>query len=248
MDNPFSLAGKNILVTGASSGIGRQIAISVAGIGATVQLTGRNFQRLGETAAALPGTGHRQHVADLALEEELDKLVHALPQLDGLVLAAGIVKTLPFKFISQSELDQIMQVNFFAPMLLLNKLVRAKKLNRKCSVVFISSVAGNFIGTKGNSIYSASKGAINAMQKVIALELAPQQIRVNNISPGMVRTEMLDNATAFSPEQFEKDEKNYPLGYGDPTDVANAAIYLLSDASKWVTGISLLLDGGLTIQ
>jgi NAD(P)-dependent dehydrogenase (short-subunit alcohol dehydrogenase family) len=248
MNNPFSLDNKTVLVTGASSGIGRQIAISTAGMGGRVCITGRDSERLQQTMLALTGTGHLQQAADLNMEDEVDALVESTPNLDGLVLSAGIVKTLPFKFVSHAELNSIMQTNFFSPVLLLNKLVRKKKLNKGCSVVFISSIGGNFIGSKGNAMYGASKGAINAMQKVIALELSPQKIRVNNVSPGMVRTEMLDNAVAFSVEQIEKDEKNYPLGYGEVTDVANAVVYLLSDASKWVTGISLILDGGFTIQ
>jgi NAD(P)-dependent dehydrogenase (short-subunit alcohol dehydrogenase family) len=248
MINPFSLTNKNILVTGASSGIGKQIAISTAAMGASVHVTARDANRLSNTLKQLGDGHHRYYLADLTIDEELDALTDALPNLDGLVLSAGIVKTLPFKFVTHAELDTIMQTNFFSPVVLLNKLLRKKKLNKNCSVVFISSIGGNFIGAKGNSMYSASKGAINAMQKVIALELAPQKIRVNNVSPGMVRTEMLENTTAFSQEQIEKDEKNYPLGYGEVTDVANAVIYLLADASKWVTGTSLLIDGGFTIQ
>ncbi|MEO7214153.1 SDR family oxidoreductase [Mucilaginibacter sp.] len=248
MNNPFSLADKTILVTGASSGIGRQVAVSTAEMGAKVNLTGRNTERLQETSTQLTGEGHQLHIADLTLETELDTLVNALPALDGLVLSSGIVQTLPFKFVTGSALDDMMQANFYAPVLLLNKLLRKKKLNMGCSVVFISSIAGNFIGMKGNSMYGASKGAINAMQKVIALELAGQKIRVNNVSPGMVKTAMLNATTAFSKEQLEEDEKKYPLGYGEAEDVANAVIYLLADASKWVTGISLVLDGGFTIQ
>ncbi|TWR25175.1 SDR family oxidoreductase [Mucilaginibacter pallidiroseus] len=248
MINPFSLNGKNILVTGASSGIGKQIALSAAQMGAAIHITGRDEARLNGTLEALTGAGHSSKIADLTIEEHLDQLVANSPKLDGLVLSSGIVKTLPFKFVTNTELDTIMQANFYAPVMLLNKLVRNKKLNKNSSVVFISSIGGNFIGTKGNSMYSAAKGAINAMQKVIALELVAQKIRVNNVSPGMVKTELIGKATAFTDEQFMADEKNYPLGYGEPADVANAVIYLLSDASKWVTGISLLLDGGFTLQ
>lgn len=248
MNNPFSLQNKNILVTGASSGIGRQVAISTAGMGASVNITARSNDRLEQTLQLLEPGNHQKYIADLTIEEETDDLANSLPALDGIVLSAGIFKTMPFKFVNHAELNNIMQTNFFAPALLISKLLRKKKLNKKCSIVFISSIGGNFIGAKGNSMYSASKGAINAMQKVLALELAPQKIRVNNVSPGMVRTEMINNATTFSTEQVAEDESKYPLGYGQVTDVANAIIYLLSDASKWVTGISLLLDGGFTIQ
>ncbi|WP_462267047.1 SDR family NAD(P)-dependent oxidoreductase [Mucilaginibacter sp.] len=246
MDNPFSLQGKKILVTGASSGIGRQTAISASGMGAETYITGRNEHRLSETFDLLEMPGGK-YLVDLAIEQELDKLVGAMPNLDGVVLSAGIIKALPFKFINRLELDTIFQTNFFSPALLVNKLLKAKKINKKGSVIFISSIAGNYIGSPGNSMYSASKGAINAIQKVIAIELAPQKIRVNNISPGMIRTELINDPT-FTEEQMKKDEANYPLGYGEPADVANAAVYLLSDASKWVTGSTLIIDGGFVIR
>jgi NAD(P)-dependent dehydrogenase (short-subunit alcohol dehydrogenase family) len=244
----FSLAGKNILVTGASSGIGKQIAITVASMGATVNISARNSERLNDTLALLPGAGHKTYIADLTAASELDDLAQACPELDGIVFSSGIIKTLPFKFITETDLDDVMHTNFTAPVLLLNKLLKLKKIKKNSSIVFISSIAANLIGTKGNSMYSASKGAIAGMQKVLALELAPQKIRVNSIAPGMVKTEMWNNNTSFTAEQIQEDEKKYPLGYGEPADVANAAIYLLSDASKWVTGISLVLDGGFTIQ
>jgi NAD(P)-dependent dehydrogenase (short-subunit alcohol dehydrogenase family) len=246
MDNPFSLKGKKILVTGASSGIGRQIAISVSGMGAETYITGRNEQRLSDVFKLLevPGT---QYAANLDTEQELDNLVKLMPNLDGVVLSAGIVKTLPFKFVNRKDLDAIFETNFFSPSFLVNKLLKTKKLNKNGSVVFISSIAGNYIGAVGNAMYSATKGAINAIQKVLAIELAAQKIRVNNISPGMIKTELI-NDPVFTEEQLKEDEKKYPLGFGEPTDVANAAIYLLSDASKWVTGSTLIIDGGFTIQ
>jgi NAD(P)-dependent dehydrogenase (short-subunit alcohol dehydrogenase family) len=248
MDNPFSLTGKNILVTGASSGIGKKTALTIAGMGAKLFLSGRDTARLEATLNELEGKNHAIRPADLTNEQHVDALVNAVSGLDGVVLSSGITKTLPFKFISAAELDSIMQVNFSAPVLLLSKLIKLKKINKGCSIVFVSSIGGNFIGAKGNAMYSASKGAINAIQKVLTLELAPQKIRVNNVSPGMVRTEMWENSTTFTVEQITEDEKKYPLGYGETSDVANAIVYLLSDASKWVTGISLVLDGGFSVQ
>jgi NAD(P)-dependent dehydrogenase (short-subunit alcohol dehydrogenase family) len=248
MNNPFSLKGKNILVTGASSGIGKTIALTAAGMDAQLHITARNEQRLNDTYNLLTGSGHTSHIADLNTEAESEALVNSVSNLDGIVLASGITKTLPFKFINESELNAIMQTNFTSPVLLLSKLIKSKKLNKGCSIVFISSIGGNFIGAKGNAMYSASKGAINAIQKVLTLELAPQKIRVNNVSPGMVKTEMWENSTTFTVEQIEEDAKRYPLGYGETSDVANAVVYLLSDASKWVTGISLVLDGGFSVQ
>ncbi|MBK0378210.1 SDR family NAD(P)-dependent oxidoreductase [Mucilaginibacter segetis] len=246
MNNPFSLKGKKVLVTGASSGIGRQIAISASAMGAETYITGRNDQRLSEVFDLLEIPG-KKYIADLTIEQELNDIVEQLPNLDGVVLSAGIIKALPFKFVNKTDLDAIFQTNFISPSFLVNKLLRAKKLNKKGSVVFISSIAGNYIGSIGNSMYSASKGAMNAIQKVIAIELAPQKIRVNNISPGMIRTALIDDDT-FTDEQMKEDEKKYPLGYGEPADVANGAVYLLSDASKWVTGSTLVIDGGFIIR
>jgi NAD(P)-dependent dehydrogenase (short-subunit alcohol dehydrogenase family) len=248
MNNPFSLHEKSILVTGASSGIGKQIALSTANAGGTIYITGRNTERLNDTLNSLSGSDHKSYIADLTNETELNALVNDLPPLDGLVLSAGIVKTLPFKFITEDELSKIMQTNFTAPILLINKLLRLKKLNKGCSLVFITSISGPSIGIIGNSMYSASKAALNGIQKVLALELAPQKIRVNSIAPGMVKTELWQTDAVFTNEQIRDDEKKYPLGYGESADVANAAIYLLSDAGKWVTGISLVLDGGYTLQ
>lgn len=215
-------------------------------MGAETFITGRNEQRLSDVFNLLevPGT---QYVADLDIEQEQDNLIELMPNLDGVVLSAGIVKTLPFKFINRKDLDSIFETNFFSPAILINKLLKTKKLNKNGSVVFISSIAGNYVGTVGNAMYSASKGAINAMQKVLAIELSAQRIRVNNISPGMIKTELIYDPI-FTEEQLKDDEKKYPLGFGEPIDVANAAIYLLSDASKWVTGSTLIIDGGFTIQ
>lgn len=248
MNNPFSLEGKKVLIIGASSGIGKKIAITASGMGANLYISGRNGDRLADTFYELNDGSHRMLSADLNNETEMDELVSSSANLDGVVLSSGITKTLPFKFINAAELNNIMQTNFSAPVLLLSKLLKQKKLNKGCSIVFISSIGGNFIGAKGNAMYSASKGAINAIQKVLTLELAPQKIRVNNVSPGMVKTEMWENSTTFTAEQIEEDVKRYPLGYGETSDVANAVVYLLSDASKWVTGISLVLDGGFSVQ
>lgn len=250
MNNPFSLSGKNILVTGASSGIGRQIALNTAKMGAALCITGRSKERLEETFQQLEkNEGHQQVPADLNVAGDIGLLAGSVTPLDGVVLCSGIMKTLPFKFINEAELNNVMQTNFTSPVILLNNLVKNKKIKKNASIVFISSIGGNIIGTKGNAMYSASKGAINAIQKVIALELAPQGIRVNNISPGMVKTEMWNvGEAAITQEQLAEDEKKYPLGYGNVDDVANASIYLLSDASKWVTGTTLVLDGGFSIQ
>lgn len=247
MFNPFSLEGKIILVTGASSGIGRSVAVECSRAGASLVITGRNDERLSETFNTLSGTGHRKIIANLQEQTELEHLAYSLPSLNGIVHSAGIVKTIPFQFISRDKLASVFETNFFAPALLSQLLIISKKIIRDSSIVFISSISGTFCASPGNSMYSASKGAINGLVKNMALDLAHKRIRVNSIIPGMIDTGLLKEDIITS-EQLEEDVKRYPLKrYGKPEEVAWAAIYLLSDASKWITGSSLLIDGGFTL-
>ena len=243
--NPFSLNGKIVLITGASSGIGRATAIECSRFGAKVIITGRNKMRLEETIAAMEGVGHRIVVADLSDSAGLDVLVTALPRLDGVVHSAGVLKRLPLKFIGEANLGELMQINFFAPALLTRHLYKKKILSKESSIVFISSVASSF-ASHGNIMYMASKGALNSFMKGIALELASSGIRANAIQPGMVKTKL---TVLISDSEIEKDVNRYPIGrYGMPEEIAYAAIYLLSDASQWVTGTLLTIDGGLTLR
>lgn len=247
MYNPFTLTGKTILVTGASSGIGRAIAIECSKMGANVVLTARNELRLNETLSQMDGAGHSIVVADLESKEEQKRLIDMLPLLNGLVNCAGIVKTLPFQFISTEALSTIMNINFMTPVLMSAELIKKKKISKDSSIVFISSISGVKCAGIGNSMYSASKGAINGIMKNMALDLASKGIRVNSINPGMVETHIFDAGTIAS-EQLEEDKKRYPLKrYGKPEEIAYLAIYLLSDASSWVTGSSLIIDGGYTL-
>lgn len=246
-DNPFILNGKTVLITGASSGIGRETAVQCSILGARVIATGRNSNRLKETLDLLRGEGHQAIVADLTTD--IVKIVDEVTELNGIVHSAGILSISPYVFLSESELKNMMNVNFFLPVILTQKLINKKKIKKNSSIIFISSLAGNVVVSKGNSAYSASKSAIVGIAKTLALELASRKIRVNCILPGMVKTEMLNSfMDAFTPDQLEEDEKRYPLGYGHPQDVAYAAIYLLSDASQWLTGTSLILDGGFSLQ
>jgi NAD(P)-dependent dehydrogenase (short-subunit alcohol dehydrogenase family) len=247
MYNPFSLEGKTILVTGASSGIGQAIAIECSKMGAVIVLTARNEERLCETLSQMEGCGHAMIIADLSNEADLNNLIDQSPLLDGLVNCAGLVKTLPFPFVNAEVLTNVMAVNFMAPTLLSAQLVKKKKLIKNSSVVFISSISGVSCATLGNSIYSASKGAVNGVVKNMALDLAIKGIRVNSINPGMIDTHIYD-AEIITPEQLEDDKKRYPLKrYGKPEEVAYAAVYLLSDVSSWVTGSNLVIDGGYTL-
>jgi NAD(P)-dependent dehydrogenase (short-subunit alcohol dehydrogenase family) len=247
MQNPFSLANKTILVTGASSGIGRAVAVECSKMGANVIITARNEERLQETLTQMAGNGNSLIIADLTNENNRTMLVEQLPKLDGLVHCAGVIKTLLFQFVDAKSLDEVMNVNFIAPTLISAQLVENKKLTKNSSIVFISSISGIVCVTGGNSMYSASKGAINGVMKNMALDLASKNIRVNSVNPGMINTPIFDGGL-IDVELLEEDRKRYPLKrYGKPEEVAYAVIYLLSDAAKWITGTNLLIDGGYTL-
>lgn len=245
--NPFSLVGKTILVTGASSGIGKTTAIECSKMGARLVITARNEQRLLETFNELEGDGHQMCLCDLNDESSINQMVEILPEIQGLVNNAGFTKLLPIQFVNSTDINNIFQVNTVAPMILLQKLLKKKRVKKGASIVFTSSMAGLGNVTNGNSMYSASKGAISAFIRCAALELANKGIRVNAICPAMVDTGILDSGI-ISREQIESDVQRYPLGrYGTPKDIAWAMVYLLSDASSWMTGDNLVIDGGLTL-
>lgn len=249
MYNPFSLENKSVLVTGASSGIGRAIAIECSKMGAKVLLTARNKERLEETLNCMKNPEqHTIVLADLFKEEDLTNIANRVSEpLDGIVQCAGFTIPKPFRFISEKDLGNIMGVNFKAPVLLTQQLLKKKKMRKGCSVVFISSISGVWVSSIGGSLYSASKGAINGMVKAMAIELATNDIRVNTINPGMINTHIFDNGE-ITEEQLKEDVKHYPLKrYGEPEEVAYAAVYLLSDASRWMTGSNILIDGGYTL-
>ena len=243
MKNPFSLEGKKILVTGASSGIGQSTAIMCAEMGASVIATGRDVLRLKQTVEQLNGEGHRAISADLTDADQRLHLVQELPALDGIVYCAGIGHRKPAKFITQDDIFTVMNVNFNSVVLLQASLASAKKINTGASLVLLSSRAAD-IPTKANSLYSASKGALKSFAKCLSLELAPQAIRVNCICPAMVWTPLVLN-DMVTEEQLKEHEIRYPLKrYGRPEDVANLAVFLLSDASSWMTGSCIDITGG----
>lgn len=249
--NPYNLEGKTILVTGASSGIGQSTAINASKLGATVVITARDQERLQKTFDALDGQGERNHkqiIADLTNEEQLNNLLSEVPTLNGLVLCAGKGLTLPIQFATRDKFDDIFNVNFFAPVELMRMLYKKKKLEKESSIVLLASLGGTQIFSGGNGIYGASKSALNTVMKFAAKEFASRKIRVNSICPGMVNTPLIHRGT-ISDEQLLEDQKRYPLGrYGQPEDIAYAAIYILSDASSWMTGQSMVLDGGVSIK
>lgn len=244
---PFQLNNKTILITGASSGIGKHAAISISEMGANVVITGRDQKRLGETFQLLKGKNNLQFITDLLVQEELQNFVKQLPQLDGIFNCAGIVKPFPIKFISAEVLDEVFKINFNAQVLLMTQLTRQKKINKNASIVFSSSIAAAH-PYKGGALYSSSKAALETYSKVIGLEFSNLGIRSNCIASAMVKTPMFDTAEhQGTKERMDEHIKKYPLGVGMPSDVTNAAIFLLSDASRWMTGQTITLDGGFLL-
>lgn len=247
--NPFTLTGKIILVTGASSGIGAAIAIECSKMGAAVIITGRNSDRLQETFSQLDNQGEAEHqsiAADLSTNDGITAFVAQLPKLDGIVHSAGFLKKLPFKFINEKAWDETLSVNLYAPALLSQLIVKKNILKPEASVVFISSIASK-VASFGNISYMASKGAVNSLSRGMALELAAKKIRVNTIEPALIKTKLTESA--LSQEDMENYLQKFPLGrFGEPEEVAYAAIYLLSDATKWVTGTAITVDGGVTLR
>lgn len=241
--NPFSLEGKTILVTGASSGIGRGIAVTCSKMGATVIINGRNIERLQETFSQMDGENHVLAIGDLTDANSLLRMVETLPKLDGIVHCAGIGQRIACKDLHIKDVNQVMDVNFIAPVMLQAELLRQKKINKGASIVFVASIA-SWSPSFGNSVYSASKGAIISYANCLALELAPRKIRVNCISPAMVWTDLI-LADGTDAQQLKEDEQKYPLKrYGQPDDIANLAVYMLSDASSWMTGSNVKISGG----
>lgn len=241
--NPFSLEGKTILVTGASSGIGRATAILCAQMGASVIITGRNPKRLQQTLDALSGQGHLSFIADLTESDDREKLIQLVPALDGVANCAGIGHRKLGKSLTQEDLSFVMEANFDSVVLLQAGLLSQKRIKKNASLVFLSSRAAE-IPAVANSLYSASKGALTSYARCLAVELAPRQIRVNCICPAIVWTPIV-LADGVSEEELKEREKLYPLKrYGQPEDIANLAVFLLSDASAWMTGSCIDITGG----
>ncbi len=246
--NPFSLDGKTILVTGASSGIGQTTAIECSKMGAILVITGRNAERLKLTFDQLEGKGHLQIMADLSSSSGVKELVEQLPVLDGCVNNAGynVMQLVPF--IKEEDMRGIFEVNTFAPFMLTHLLLKNKKINKGGSIVFTSSIAGRSIASPANGLYAATKAAVSGFMRVAAVDLAGKKIRCNSVAPGMVETP-LKVAKNITEEQWAANMELYPLKrFGDPKDVAWAIIYLLSDAACWVTGTEIVVDGGRSLN
>lgn len=242
-EDRFSLERKTILVTGASSGIGRQIAISCAERGAAVMITARRKKVLDELKASLPGEGHCSLPADLTSGSDITNLVDNLPTLDGVIHCAGVSQIALCKNITEEIIDTVFAVNFKAPVLLQAELIKKGKLKKGSSVVLLSSITAS-TPMYGNAVYSASKGALLSYAKCLGLELAKRDIRVNCICPAMVWTDLITKE-APDLDSLKETEKEYPLKrFGSPVDISDLAVYLLSDASSWMTGSAIDITGG----
>lgn len=249
--NPFSLEDKTIVVTGASSGIGFQCAADCAKMGAKVVAIGRNKERLDEVIKAMNGNGV-SYAYDLSnlegIKELVAKIVEEHGKLDGFIHAAGIEVTNPVKLTRPEEYENLFRLNCLSAFEIVKNLCGIKTFNKGGSIVLISSISG-VIARKGLSAYAASKGALMSAARVMALEMAPRDVRVNTVSPGTILTPMMQKALDEMEEKDrEKRVEGFPLGLGRTTDISNACIYLLSDAARWVTGQNIIIDGGFTIQ
>lgn len=254
MSDPFNLKNKTIVITGASSGIGRQCALTCSELGAKVVLLGRDTRRLEETVHSISkNLGQRYYALDLTEFDKIDSvaedILNSYGKIDGIIHSAGISTTLPLKMIKPEKLKEFFDVNVTAAINLTRIFTKKKYFSDNGgSIIFMSSVMG-IVGEVGKTIYSLSKGALVSGVKSMALELAPKKIRVNAILPGVVETPMSKNAVySRSDEAFNKIKNLHPLGLGKPEDIANACIFLLSDAARWVTGTNLVVDGGYTAR
>ena len=245
--NPFNLSGKRILITGASSGIGRATAIECSKLGGICVLCGRNEERLQETLSMLEGSGHSTIAADLTTSDGIQAIAAQCDKLDGVVLNAGINLMAPIYFLKEEDVNQVFATNTLAPMHLMQALLKARKINAKASLVFTSSIDA-LNPDVSSSAYAASKAALTSFMRSCAKELAPRQIRANAVHPGLVETGMKHNGMVAD-EDLEKNKELYLLKrYARPEEVAWAIIYLLSDASAFVTGSVLTIDGGISIN
>lgn len=252
MYNPFSLENKTILVTGASSGIGRAIALECAKLGANLVINGRNAERLKATYTELDtsfGQRHQMIVADLTTQEGLDNLISQKILLDGVSSNAGIVTgNKPIKFIEEEDLLNVINTNTVSHILLAKLLFKKKLLNKNASYVFTASIGGTVSHGPGNTIYGVSKSGIDSFMKYAAIEFAARGIRCNSVCPGMIETPMI-NLDALTEEDKAKDAEKYLLKrYGKPEEVAHLHAFLLSDASSYITGDSIVIDGGYTVN
>lgn len=251
-DNPFSLQGKTVVITGASSGLGRECAFQCSRMGAKIVALGRNEQRLNDLTNSLEGEGHKMWTFDLTNLDDINNLVNDIHdnygKIDGFVHSAGVEKTAPSKLLSPSDYENLLRINTISAFEFIRQLCQVKYFNHGGSVILIASITA-LIARNGLTAYSASKGALISGARTLALEYAKRRIRVNTISPGTIKTPLMEQyLSTLSESDREKRLAGFPLGIGNPSDIAHACVYLLSDASQWMTGQNLIIDGGYTIK
>lgn len=247
--NPYSLDGRTILITGGAGGIGSEVARLCSKMGARIILTDIREDALHSALDSLEKVDAGEHIAikaDLTNADELNSLVDQLPELNGFVCNAGVMKLVLTQFITEDELSRIQKINLNAPILLTKAILKKKKIKKGGSIVFTASAAGIYRVSIGNAIYATTKCGIDAFMRTVALEYGPKGIRCNSVNPGMVETALING---FTEEQKEKEMQNYPLRrFAKPEDIALGIAYLLSDASSFVTGTALKIDGGMTLS
>ncbi|WP_045767441.1 SDR family NAD(P)-dependent oxidoreductase [Xanthomonas albilineans] len=236
----FGLCGKTVLVTGASKGIGVAVAQTCAASGASLIISGRDAPRLNATLESLEGDGHRLFMGDLSDAQTLQQLAERCGPIDGIVHSAGIRGLSPMKLVSEHFLKEVINTNYIAPMMLTRHLLALQSIRAGGSIVFLSSIAA-LTGTVGVGPYAGSKAALLGTLRPLALELSRRKIRANALCPGLVETTLITEDKAW----FEENQKRYPLGVGQPQDIALACLYFLSDASNKVTGQAFNMDGGI---
>jgi NAD(P)-dependent dehydrogenase (short-subunit alcohol dehydrogenase family) len=249
----FSIKGKSVLITGASSGIGKEVSIQLSKAEASIVIVGRDIERLNQTYESLSvnsGADHLLFTCDISEEANIKELVSKVNAVDCVIHCAGIGRYVPLKFYSKSILDEFYRINLFAPLLLTKELIKQRKIKNDGSVIFLSSIMST-VGAKANGIYASTKSALVGATKSIALELANNKIRVNCISPALVKTPLLDSGTdkgGISQTEYDNDLLNHPLGIGEPADISKLCLFLLSNEARWITGTNIIIDGGYTLK
>lgn len=246
----YDFSGKKILITGSTSGLGLEVSRSLSGSNASLVISGRNQERLNAASQELKLFNRPLHnaiLADLTDPMAIANLAESVGVLDGLVLNAGVIDYTPAKMINSDRIRFIFQVNFEANVMLIQNLLKRRKISRNASIVFISSIS-SLLGVQGTSLYAASKAALTSYAKVLASELAGQRIRVNTVSPGIIKTHLIERENVASTGQLAALEAKYPLGFGGTADVTGLIRFLLSDESKWMTGSNIIIDGGYMLQ